>query len=161
MVPRFDPHPAPRPSEPWDYIVDDEPPRHDPAGSARLLLPDHAVLRLVPDISYRPWRNEAVLLAETVRGDGRIEIRLRGAVTVGLYAAGADVLDFDVTVTEPQGERDITVFAPGEYRRAVMRKVLKALDWYASERMRRDGGWPRSSTAYEFWMDTRVFPRAS
>ena len=161
MVPRFDPHPAPSPREPWDFIVDDEPPRYDAAGSSRLLLPDHAVLRLVPDVTYRPWRNETVMVAEAERWDGTIELRLRGAVTVGWYATGADVLDFDATIIDPQGERDITVFAPGEYRRAAMRKVLKALDWYGSERMRRDGGWPRPSTAYEFWMGTRVFPRAS
>jgi len=161
MVPRFDPHPAPRPSEPWEYVVDDAPPRFAPAGSARLLQPGHTVLRLVPDVGYRPWRNEAVMVLEKELEDGRVELRVRGAVVTGWYAAGADILDFDASVTDPLGDRDITIFCQSEYRRDVTRKVLKALDWYESERTCRERGWPRRSTSYEFWMDTRVIPRES
>ena len=161
MVPRFDPHPAPRPSEPWDFVVDDSPPRLAPAGSARLLQPEHSVLRLVPDVGYRPWHNEAVMFLEKELQDGRIELRVRGAVVTGWYAAGADVLDFEVSVIDPLGDRDVTMFCQNEYRRDVMRKVEKALDWYASERSCRERGWPRRSTAFEFWMDTRVIPRES
>ena len=93
--------------------------------------------------------------------DGRIELRVRGAVVTGWYAAGADVLDFEVSVIDPLGDRDVTMFCQNEYRRDVMRKVEKALDWYASERSCRERGWPRRSTAFEFWMDTRVIPRES
>src|ERR1039458_7090745 len=98
MVPRFDPHPAPRPSEPWDFVVDDSPPRLAPAGSARLLQPEHSVLRLVPDVGYRPWHNEAVMFLEKELQDGRIELQVRGAVVTGWYAAGADVLDFEAAL---------------------------------------------------------------
>ena len=161
MVPRFDPHPVPSPPEPWEFVVDDAPPWYAPDGSPRLLQPGHSVLRLVPDVEYRQWRNEAIMVAEEESTDAVIQLRLKGAVVVGSYAAGADILDFDATIVDPQGECDITVFAPGEYRKAAMRKVVKVLDWYRGERTRRDRGWPRTSTAYEFWMGTRVVPRES
>jgi hypothetical protein len=119
------------------------------------------VLRLVPDIEFRQWRNEAVMLAEEENLLGVVQLKVRGAVLVAWYAAGADLMDFDATVVDPEGECEIILFAPPEHRKAVMRKVTKALDWYRSERTRRERGCPRTSTAYEFWMDTRVLPRES
>ena len=161
MVPRFDPYPAPRPSEPWEFVVDGSPPRFAPLGSPRLLQSEHSVLRLVPDASFRVWRDEAVLVLEKEREDGRTEVRVKGAIIVGWYAYGADLFDFEASVTDPLGEREITIFAPAEYRRDIMRKVLKALDWYESELTCREQGWPRRSTAYEYWMNTRAVPRES
>jgi hypothetical protein len=116
---------------------------------------------LVPDAEYREWRSEAVMVAEEEPLDGVVRLRMRGAVVVGWYATGPDIMDFEVAVVDPGGACDITVFAPCEYRKSVMRKVAKALEWYGGERTRRERGCPRMSTSYEFWMDTRVVPRGS
>jgi hypothetical protein len=162
---RHDPYAVPPPTEPYDYIVDDEPIRRMPPGNHRLLQADHSALRLAPDCLYRSWRNEYVTIREEVaafQGHEPVTVlRVRGSVYLRRRGLGVDVLDFEAAIVEPAAEGLISVAAGGNERGAIRRKLYKVLDWYRSEVKLRDGGEKPLLTATELWFGEDRVRRAS
>jgi hypothetical protein len=155
---RFDPYAVPPPLEPWEYIVDDDPIRRAPPGTAGLLEPDHPVVRLAPDTCYRSWRCEYVLVSEEEgepRGSSPPRLNIRGALHLYARDIGADVLDFEALVTDPGGETSVRISAAASHRGAARRKVLKVLDWYRTELRLREAGQAPLLTACELFTDAR------
>ena len=162
---RHDPYAVAPPSEPFDYIVDDEPIRRTPQGSPRLLQAAHSALRLAPDSLYRAWRNEYVMVREEIAAFHGYEpvtvLRVQGSVYLYPHGFGVDVLDFEAAVVDPAMEGLISVATGGADRSLVRRKVLKVLDWYRSELKLRDSGDKPLLTATELWFGEDWGRRAS
>jgi|GEM_PF-5751028 len=153
---RHDPYAVPPPTEPFDYIVADEPIHRMPPGNPRLLQTDHSALRLAPDSQYRAWRNEYVTVREEVAavqgGEPIAVLRVQGSVYLHPRGLGVDVLDFEAAIVDPGEEGLISVAAGGTDRGAVERKLFKVLDWYRSELKLRDNGEKPLLTATELWL---------
>jgi hypothetical protein len=153
---RHDPYAVPPPTEPFDYIVDDEPICRMPPGSPRLLHAGHSALRLAPDCLHRKWRNEYVMVREEIAAFHGHEpvtvLRVRGSVYLHPHGLGVDVLDFEAAIVDPAGEGLISVAAGGNDRGTVERKLLKVRDWYRAELNLRDSGERPLLTATELWL---------
>ena len=152
---RHDPYAVSPPSEPFDYVVDDEPIRRAPSGSPKLLEVAHSALRLAPDCLYRAWRNEYIVVREEItalHGHEPVAVlRVQGSVYLRERGLGVDVGDFEAAIIDPGKEGLISVGAGGAERGAVERKVLKVLDWYRSELQLRDRGEKPLLTATQLW----------
>lgn len=155
---RFDPYAVPPPRGAWEYVVDDEPILRAGVLEARLLAEGHGAVRLAPDCAFRAWRNEHVLLFE----DGwPPTLRLRASLWLGRRDLGADILDFEARVEDADGECRAVVMVPsGQLLRAGI-KVDKIMDWYRSERARRDLGQSRMLTSLELWVGEHAKAMAS
>jgi hypothetical protein len=153
---RHDPYAVPPPSEPYDYVVDDDPIRGAPPGGPFLLEVAHSALRLAPDCLYRRWRNEYLGIREEIAAFHGHEpvtvLRIRGSIYLHTRGLGVDLLDFDAAVIDPAREALISVAAAGNDRAAVERKVLKTIDWYQTEFRLRDAGDKAMLTARELWL---------
>jgi hypothetical protein len=147
---RFDPYAVVPPRDTlWDYVVDDEPIRPAAPGSLRLLVAEHGAVRLGPDCAFRVWRNEHVLVHE--EGSSPLVLHVRATLYFRPRPSGADVIDFEARIEDPDGERRATIIIPSFHLRRARHKLLKVLDWYRSERRRRDAGETPMLTAFELW----------
>lgn len=162
---RHDPYAVSPPAEDYDYVVDDEPIRRAPPGSARLLEASRSALRLAPDCQYRAWRNEYVLVREEVAASdahGPIAVlRIRGSIYLGPRGLGVDLFDFEAAVVDPGKEALLSIAAGSRQRDAVERKLLKVLDWYRTELQLRDRRENPMLTAAELWLGERWERRPS
>jgi hypothetical protein len=162
---RFDPYAVTPPAETWGFIVDDEPIRRSPSGSAHLLEPDTSAVRLAPDVRHQVWRNEYVFVSEELRplGNGATVsvLSVRGTIFLRERGMGADLLDFEAKVIDPSHDACIVVSVGGPQRTTVERKVFKVVDWYRSEADLREHGMEPLLTASELWNDFRRVRLAS
>ena len=156
---RFDPYAvAPPRVAGWEYVVDDEPIRRAGALEPRLLAEGHGAVRLAPDCAFRAWRNEHVLVFE----DGwPPTLRVRASLWLGRRDLGADILDFEARIEDADGECRPVLMVPARQLFWAGVKVGKVIDWYRSERARRDLGQPRMLTSLELWMGEHARATAS
>jgi hypothetical protein len=162
---RFDPYPVTPPTESWGFIVDDEPIRRAPPGSAHLLELDSSAIRLAPDVRHQVWRNEYIFVSEELRplGDGRgvSVLSVRGTVFLRDRGLGADLLDFEAKVIDPLHDACIVVSVGGPHRVVVEKKVLRVVEWYRVEADLREQRMEPLLTASELWNDFRRVRTAS
>jgi hypothetical protein len=155
---RFDPYAVTPSAESWGFIVDDEPLRRAPPGSAHLLELDSGAVRLAPDVRHQVWRNEYIFVSEELRplGDGGVSVlSVRGTVFLRDRGLGADLLDFEAKVIDPLHDACIVVSVGGPDRGSVERKVFKVVEWYRTEADLRERGIESLLTASELWNDFR------